>query len=103
MSKKKEKEEEETAAANGASVEQLVLDKKAGKYPVVPLIAVWAKELRKAEEHRHLTQNEILELAMSEVLNGKVTEKELIKRQAVQVAEALAAAESPLEKARKKV
>lgn len=102
MSEKK-KEKKDAADAAEACLEQLVLDKKEGKYGVVPMISVWAKELRKLEEHRHLTQNEVLELAMSEVLAGKVSDKELAKRMAAQRAEALAAAESPLEKAKKKV
>jgi hypothetical protein len=85
VAKKKEKESEQ---ASQQSLEQLVLDKKAGKYSIVPLISYWAKELRKMEEHRHLTQNEILELAMSEVLSGKVSEKELGKKFAEAVPEA---------------
>lgn len=62
-----------------APVEKLILDRKFGKYGVVALISFWAKELRKREEHRHLNQTEILELAMSEVLSGKADEKEVLK------------------------
>ena len=61
------------------TLEQLVLDKKEGKYGVVALISFWAKELRKVEEHRHLSQTELLDLAMAEVLGGKVDEKEVLK------------------------
>ena len=88
--KKKTREQVHAEEAADRSLEQMVLDKKSGKYEVVPLIAVWAKDLRKQEEHRHLTQNEILELAMSEVLSGKVSEKDLAKRAIVQRAEAAA-------------
>jgi hypothetical protein len=103
MSEKKKEKKDAAADGTETCLEQLVLDKKEGKYGVVPMISVWAKELRKLEEHRHLTQNEVLELAMSEVLAGKVSDKELAKRLAAQQAEALALAESPLEKAKKKV
>ena len=58
---------------------KLVLDRKFGKYEIVDRISHWAKELRRMEEHRHLTQTEILELAMSEVLSGKVSEDMLEK------------------------
>lgn len=80
--KKKEKDEVEAeqAPAEEKSVEQLILDRKVGKYGVVPIISYWAKELRKMEIHRHLSQNEILELAMSEVLGGKVSEKDLLEK-----------------------
>lgn len=61
------------------TLDELVLNYKIGKYSVIPLISLWAKELRKREEHRHLTPNEILELAMKEVLDGSVGWGELKK------------------------
>jgi len=45
-------------------------------------MSFWAKELRKLEEHRHLTQTEILELAMHQVLSGKVSDDDLVKKMA---------------------
>lgn len=63
-------------------LEKLILNKRSGKYRVVELISFWAKELRKLEEHRHLTQTEILELAMTEVLGEKISEAELLKKKA---------------------
>jgi len=62
-----------------APVEKLILDRKFGKYGVIALISFWAKELRKREEHRHLSQTEVLDLAMTEILGGKVDEKEVLK------------------------
>jgi len=62
------------------SLEQLILDKTSGKYEIVEVISYWAKHLRQQEEHRHLTQTEILELAMREVLNGTVSESDLKKK-----------------------
>lgn len=73
------KKTEESADLKAASVDQLVLDKKEGKYRVVELAAFWAKTLRGKEEHRHLTQNEVLELALQQVLSGAVSEKEIEK------------------------
>ena len=79
-SKKKSKQGDGRKPPPDASLDQLVLDKKSGKYGLVSLITYWARELRKREEHRHLTQNEILELAMKEVLAGKVSEKDLLSK-----------------------
>lgn len=80
--KKKGKDEEEGVEEQSAPLEQLILDKEKGKYQAVDLISEWAKELRKLEEHRHLTQAEIIDLAMSDVLSGRIGEKEIRKRQA---------------------
>lgn len=82
VSKKKSHAAAAAAAAKPdptAPVEKLILDRKFGKYKIVHLISFWAKELRKKEEHRHLNQTELLELAMAEVLGGKVDEDELRK------------------------
>lgn len=54
------------------SVEQLIADRQVGKYSIVSLASVWAMELRRLEENRHLSQNEILELALRDLLSGKV-------------------------------
>ncbi|MBI4679279.1 MAG: hypothetical protein HY748_17020 [Elusimicrobia bacterium] len=97
MTKKKESEEpkapEKKDKKRGASgkgdggeptpdkpvLDELVLNHKTGKYSAIPLISLWAKELRKREEHRHLTPNELLELAMEQVLNGTVGWEDLKK------------------------
>ncbi|MFA6318372.1 MAG: hypothetical protein WC943_13260 [Elusimicrobiota bacterium] len=74
--KKKHDEESETPEDKAMPVkpvlDELVLNYKTGKYSAIPLIAMWAKELRKREDLRHLTPNEILELSMEQVLNGTV-------------------------------
>ena len=51
----------------------MILNFPAGKYSAIPLAALWAKVLRRKEEHRHLTQNEILDLALKDVLGGEIT------------------------------
>lgn len=94
----------EKTKAETSSLEQLVLDRKEGKYGLIAPIAWWAKELRKQEEHRHLTQTDIIELAMNDVLSGKVSSKELLKRmQEAGPAESAAAQElAPKRKSDKK-
>lgn len=61
------------------SVEEMILDFQGGKYTAIPLAAHWAKVLRRKEENRHLTSNEILDLALREVLGGEVDWKDLKK------------------------
>ena len=76
--KKKESAEKETPAAP-KPIEELILNFPAGKYSAIPLAAQWARVLRRKEEHRHLTSNEILELALRDVLSGEVDWKDLKK------------------------
>ena len=68
-------------------VEELILDFQGGKYEAIPLAAMWAKVLRRKEEHRHLTQNEILDLALRDVLSGSVGWKD-VKKAFAEVAQA---------------
>jgi len=60
----------------------MILDYPEGKYSAIPLAALWAKVLRRREEHRHLTSNEILEQALRDVLAGEVGWKEVKKAMA---------------------
>jgi len=53
------------------SLEQMILDKLQGKYELVSLASGWALELRRREENKHLSQAEILDLALSDILTGK--------------------------------
>lgn len=61
------------------TVEELILNFQGGKYTAIPLAAHWAKVLRRREENRHLTSNEILDLALREVLGGEIDWKDLKK------------------------
>lgn len=74
------------------TTEELMLDFGAGKYSAIPMAAHWARELKKREENRHLTPAELLDLALREVLSGKVDWKDLKK--AASKAEAAAEAEA---------
>jgi hypothetical protein len=73
------KQADKAPAEKPKSVEEMILDYPEGKYSAIPLAALWAKVLRKREEHRHLTSNEILELALKNVLGGEVGWKEVKK------------------------
>ena len=83
---------------NGASeksLEQLILEKSHGKYSVVDLASMWALVLRRREEHRHLGQPEVLDLALRDILSGDVSEEE-VQSHAAEAAASLAAAEHAL-------
>ena len=54
------------------SVEEMILNYQLDKYSAIPLAALWAKELHRREENRHLTANEVLEKALHDVLSGTV-------------------------------
>lgn len=43
------------------------------------MAALWAKELRRREEHRHLTASDILDMALRDVLGGSIDWKDLKK------------------------
>ena len=100
MSKKKDEEAKEFESMKGMPLQQLILDKAKEKYLIVPLAAEWAKELKKTEEFRHMTQNEILDMSLVDVITGKVTWKKLKARAAV-VLEAGAAVEEAPKKSKK--
>ena len=74
------------------TTEELILNFGKGKYSAIPMAALWAKELKRREENRHLTPAEILDQALRDVLGGKVDWKDLKKVSAVIEAEAVAAA-----------
>ncbi len=61
------------------TTEEMILNFPRGKYSAIPMAAIWVKELRKREENRHLTPAELLDLAVREVLGGKVDWKDLKK------------------------
>ena len=61
------------------TTEEMILNFPRGKYSAIPMAAIWVKELRKREENRHLTPAELLDLAVRDVLGGKVDWKDLKK------------------------
>ncbi|MBI3563787.1 MAG: hypothetical protein HY079_01165 [Elusimicrobia bacterium] len=89
MSKKEAAKDAAEAAKK--TTEELILDFGKGKYSAIPMAALWAKELKKREENRHLTPAELLDLALREVLGGKVGWKDLKKVAAAVEAETVEA------------
>ena len=61
------------------TTEEMILNFPRGKYTAIPMAAIWVKELKKREENRHLTPAELLDLAVRDVLGGKVDWKDLKK------------------------
>jgi len=66
------------------TTEEMILNFPRGKYSAIPMAAIWVKELKKREENRHLTPAELLDLAVRDVLGGKVDWKDLKKAAATQ-------------------
>lgn len=77
MTQETRKKKPAPEAAAPRTLEQLILDRTHGKYTLVSLTSLWALELRRREENRHLTQNELLDAALTDVLTGKVTEEDV--------------------------
>jgi hypothetical protein len=73
------KEKAELDVPEVKSVDEMILNYPNGKYSAIPLAALWAKILHKREENRHLTQAELLDLSLKEVLGGKVDWKDVKK------------------------
>lgn len=78
MSKKKDNKET-NSKEEGTPLESLILNYSEARYPLVSLAVNWAKVLEKKQEHHHLKRNEVLELALGEVLGGKVTKAQIQK------------------------
>lgn len=74
------------------TTEELILNFGKGKYSAIPMAALWAKELKRREENRHLTPAELLDQALRDVLGGSVDWKDLKKVSSLIEAEAVAAA-----------
>lgn len=71
------KDAADSLKALNRTTEEMILNFPRGKYSAIPMAALWAKELKKREVNRHLTPAELLDLAVREVLGGKVDWKDL--------------------------
>lgn len=96
MTKKEAPKTEETPVPK--SLDEMILNYPRGKYSAIPLAALWSKELRRREENRHLTSNDLLEMALKDVLSGAVDWKDLKKAAAAANGEAEADEEKPSKK-----
>ncbi|MHB2025762.1 MAG: hypothetical protein ACYCPQ_03850 [Elusimicrobiota bacterium] len=81
---KPESSQNEASSQEPKTLEELILDYRGEKYRVIPIAAAWAKVLRKREENRHLTTNQLLEMALRDVLTDEVTWKDVNKATAAQ-------------------
>jgi hypothetical protein len=84
------------------SVEEMILNYQLDKYSAIPLAALWAKELHRREENRHLTAMEVLEKALHDVLSGAVDWKNARKAISALPAAAVDAGQSAAEDGAKK-
>lgn len=73
------KKEAVKEASTVKTTEEMILNFPRGKYSAIPMAAIWVKELKKREECRNMTPAELLDLAVREVLGGKVDWKDLKK------------------------
>ena len=85
----------------GKTIEQLILDHGDGKYALVPLASTWALVLRRRDENRHLTQPELLDLALRQLLTGEIDE-DTVKASAAELAAQAVSSDSALAEAKKK-
>lgn len=77
---------------------QLILNQTHSKYAIVELASAHASELHRREENRHLTQVELLDLALTEVLTNKVSPEEIKEKAAAAALVAAAQAANTKEK-----
>lgn len=77
--KKEETKGGKTQGEAVVSLDYLILDYQRSKYDAIPLAAEWSKALRRKEENRHLIPSEILDMAMRDVLSGRITWKDVRK------------------------
>lgn len=74
------KKKEETLTANpDATLQELMLDCAKDKYRMVSLATRWAVEVQKREAEAALTTDELVAIALKEILTGKVGMEEIEK------------------------
>lgn len=60
-------------------IHKIILSSKYDKYKLVPYIARWAAELKYKEEYKDLLDSERINIAIHDVLTGKVTIEDIRK------------------------
>ncbi|MEA3307609.1 MAG: hypothetical protein U9Q34_07470 [Elusimicrobiota bacterium] len=61
------------------SIEELVCDYEGSKYEVTMLAMKWARHIKKLEEYKEEPMADIIEVAIRDILSGKVTSQEVVK------------------------
>ncbi|MFN3551140.1 MAG: hypothetical protein ACK4WJ_04980 [Endomicrobiia bacterium] len=60
-------------------IHKVILSSKYDRYKIVPYIARWAAELKYKEEYKDLLDNERINIAINDVLTGKVSIEDIKK------------------------
>ncbi|MFA6583990.1 MAG: hypothetical protein WCS77_06805 [Elusimicrobiaceae bacterium] len=60
-------------------IEQKIMDYNQDKYDLIVLGSMWAREIRRREEFRHKPNSEVIDLALSDVLSGKITRDSILE------------------------
>ncbi|MEN3013732.1 MAG: hypothetical protein ABDH23_03850 [Endomicrobiia bacterium] len=60
-------------------IHKIILSSKYDKYKLVPYIARWAAELKYKEEYKDLLDSERINIAIHDILTGKVTIEDIKK------------------------
>ena len=60
-------------------IHKVILSSKYDKYKIVPYIARWAAELKYKEEYKDLLDSERINIAINDVLTGKVSIEDIKK------------------------
>ena len=94
----KKKEDAEATKSNGTSdlpLEVLLLDTPGDRYPIIRHAVDWAYVLKTRQEFQHLRRNELLELALADVLAQRTTPEKIAEELEAVRKQALAKVEEP--------
>ena len=67
------------AKSKDDSIEKLICDYDGSKYEVTMLAMKWARHIKKLEEYKSQPMADIIEVAIRDVLSGKVSAEEVSK------------------------
>ena len=64
---------------NNKSLQELISDTKFNKYRLVSLATRWIEEIKHKEEYKYCSSTELIEIALKDIITGKVTPEEIEK------------------------
>ncbi|MEW6040116.1 MAG: hypothetical protein AB1633_01175 [Elusimicrobiota bacterium] len=70
---------EQNSTVEVTPIEKILLDSKVEKYKIVSVATRWIEEISKKEEYKYLTFNQLLEVALKDIITGKVSIEEIQK------------------------
>lgn len=68
-----------TVDKDNESIEKLICDYDGSKYEVTMLAMKWARHIKKLEEYKSLPMADIIEVAIRDILSGKISSDEVFK------------------------